>query len=68
MVANVTTGIAYATEGTPAQADHGYFAQRYNDGHWHCWNMLTGQLMGRVKYPANLGEPLEPTVHAPTAA
>ncbi len=45
MVANVTTGIPYATEGTPAQADHGLFAQRYNDGHWHCWNMLTGQAL-----------------------
>jgi hypothetical protein len=45
MVANVTTGIPYATEGTPAQADHGFFAQRYNDGHWHCWNMLTGQAL-----------------------
>jgi hypothetical protein len=45
MVANVTTGIAYATEGTPAQADHGYFSQRYNDGHWYCWNMMTGQFM-----------------------
>ena len=43
MVANVSTGIAFATEGTPALADHGKFAQRYNDGHWHCWDMLTGQ-------------------------
>jgi hypothetical protein len=45
MVANVTTGIAYATEGTPALADHGCFAQRYNDGHWYCWNMLTGKYL-----------------------
>jgi hypothetical protein len=45
MVANVTTGIAYATEGTPALVDHGCLALRYNDGHWHCWNMLTGQAL-----------------------
>jgi hypothetical protein len=43
MLVNITTGIAFATEGTPPQADHGKFAQRYNDGHWHCWDMFTGQ-------------------------
>jgi hypothetical protein len=43
MLANITTGMAYATEGTPALADHGKFAQRYNDGHWHCWDVITGQ-------------------------
>ena len=43
MVANVSTGIIYGTEGTPAQADHGLFAQRYNDGYWHCWDMRNGQ-------------------------
>ena len=42
LLANITTGIPYATEGTPALADHGKFAQRYNDGHWHCWDMRTG--------------------------
>jgi hypothetical protein len=42
MLANITTGIPYATEGTPALADHGKFSQRYNDGHWHCWDMRTG--------------------------
>ena len=35
MLANITTGIPFATEGTPSQVDHGKFAQRYNDGHWH---------------------------------
>ena len=43
MLANITTGIAYATEGTPGQADHGKYAARYNDGHWHCWDVFTGQ-------------------------
>jgi hypothetical protein len=43
MLVNITTGIAFATEGTPPQADHGKFAQRYNDGRWHCWDMFTGQ-------------------------
>jgi hypothetical protein len=42
LIANITTGIAYATEGTPALADHGKFAQRYNDGYWHCWDLRTG--------------------------
>ncbi len=42
MLANVSTGIPYATEGTPALADHGKYAQRYNDGHWHCWDVRTG--------------------------
>ena len=45
MVANVTTGIPYATEGTPALADHGRFTQRYNDGHWYCWDMMTGKYL-----------------------
>ena len=42
LLANITTGIAYATEGTPALADHGKFTQRYNDGTWHCWDVRTG--------------------------
>ena len=42
LLANISTGIAYATEGTPALADHGRFAQRYNDGTWHCWDLRTG--------------------------
>jgi len=45
MLANISTGIAYATEGTPALADHGKFTQRYNDGHWHCWDVRTGQYL-----------------------
>ncbi len=47
LLANITTGIAYATEGTPALADHGKFAQRYNDGTWHCWDMRTGAALWR---------------------
>jgi len=42
LLVDITTGILFGTEGTPAQADHGKFAQRYNDGHWHCWDMRTG--------------------------
>jgi hypothetical protein len=45
MVCNISTGMAYATEGTPALADHGKLAQRYNDGHWHCWDLRTGQAL-----------------------
>ncbi|HLN45613.1 MAG TPA: PQQ-binding-like beta-propeller repeat protein [Candidatus Sulfotelmatobacter sp.] len=42
LIANISTGIEFATEGTPALADHGKFAQRYNDGHWHAWDVRTG--------------------------
>ncbi|MGD6808661.1 MAG: PQQ-binding-like beta-propeller repeat protein [Candidatus Bathyarchaeia archaeon] len=45
LVANISTGMAYATEGTPAQVDHGKIAQRYNDGYWHCWDIKTGQYL-----------------------
>ena len=26
-----------------AVADHGKFAVRLNDGHWHCWDLKTGK-------------------------
>ena len=42
LISNITTGIPYATEGTPTLADHGKYAARYNDGHWHCWDLRTG--------------------------
>jgi hypothetical protein len=45
LVANISTGIAFGTEGTPAQVDHGRLAQRYNDGYWHCWDIRTGQYL-----------------------
>jgi hypothetical protein len=44
---NVTTDITKGTEGffsgSTKVADHGKFAVRLNDGHWHCWDLLTGQ-------------------------
>jgi hypothetical protein len=44
---NVTTDFTKGTEGffsgSTAVADHGKFAVRLNDGHWHCWSLYTGQ-------------------------
>ncbi len=38
---NKSTGVGWGT--FPAScADHGKFAARFNDGHWHCFDMATG--------------------------
>jgi hypothetical protein len=43
---NVTTDVSKGTEGffsgSTAVADHGKYAVRLNDGHWHCWDLHTG--------------------------
>jgi hypothetical protein len=41
---NVTTDPKYGGvfSGSTAVADHGMFALRLNDGHWHCWSLQTG--------------------------
>ncbi len=41
---NVTTNQAYGGvfSGSTAVADHGKFALRMNDGHWHAWDLHTG--------------------------
>ena len=39
---NVTAGTGYGVFGYPV-ADHGKFALRFNDGHFHCWDLRTGQ-------------------------
>ena len=43
---NVTTDISTGLEGffsgSTAVADHGKYAVRLNDGHWHCWDLRTG--------------------------
>jgi hypothetical protein len=44
---NVTTDETIGTQGafsrSTAVADHGKFAMRLNDGHWHCWSLYNGQ-------------------------
>jgi hypothetical protein len=43
---NVTTDATKGTQGffsgSTSVADHGRFAVRLNDGHWHCWDLRTG--------------------------
>ena len=38
-----TTGLGGFFSGSTSVADHGKFAVRLNDGHWHCWDLYTGQ-------------------------
>ncbi len=39
---NKTSGTGFGT--FPASvADQGKFAARFNDGHWHCWDLRTGE-------------------------
>jgi len=44
---NATTDVTKGTEGffsgSTRVADHGKFAVRLNDGHWHCWDLTTGK-------------------------
>ena len=39
---NVSAGAGFGVFGYPV-ADHGKFALRFNDGHFHCWNLNTGK-------------------------
>jgi hypothetical protein len=44
---NVSTDASKGTggffSGSTSVADHGKFAVRENDGHWHCWDLKTGK-------------------------
>ncbi len=44
---NATTDVTKGTEGffsgSTRVADHGKFAVRLNDGHWHCWDLNSGK-------------------------
>ena len=44
---NITTDESKGTEGvfsgSTRIADHGKFAMRLNDGHWHCWDLSSGK-------------------------
>ena len=39
---DTTTGLGGFFSGSTAVADHGKYAVRLNDGHWHCWDLQTG--------------------------
>jgi hypothetical protein len=45
MLADVNLTLGYGTFAGPSLTDHGKFARRYNDGHWHCWDIRTGQYL-----------------------
>ena len=40
---DVTKGYEGFFSGSTQIADHGKYAVRLNDGHWHCWDLRTGQ-------------------------
>jgi len=40
---DTSTGLGGFFSGSTAVADHGKYAVRLNDGHWHCWDLRTGQ-------------------------
>ena len=40
---DVTLGYQGFFSGSTQIADHGKYAVRLNDGHWHCWDLRTGQ-------------------------
>ena len=39
---DISTGVEGFFSGSTAVADHGKYAVRLNDGHWHCWDLRTG--------------------------
>jgi hypothetical protein len=39
---DVTKGYEGFFSGSTSVADHGKYAVRLNDGHWHCWDLRTG--------------------------
>ena len=40
---DTSTGLNGFFSGSTAVADHGKYAVRLNDGHWHCWDLYTGR-------------------------
>jgi hypothetical protein len=42
---DATTGTGGFFSGSTSVADHGRFAVRLNDGHWHCWDLQTGKAL-----------------------
>ena len=40
---DTSTGLGGFFSGSTAVADHGKYAVRLNDGHWHCWDLHSGK-------------------------
>jgi hypothetical protein len=40
---DTSTGLGGFFSGSTAVADHGKYAVRLNDGHWHCWDLHSGR-------------------------
>jgi outer membrane protein assembly factor BamB len=40
---DTTSGVEGFFSGSTSIVDHGKYAVRLNDGHWHCWDARTGQ-------------------------
>ena len=40
---DTSTGLNGFFSGSTAVADHGKYAVRLNDGHWHCWDLYSGK-------------------------
>jgi hypothetical protein len=48
---NVTASVGFGIfSGSTACADHGKFAVRLNDGHWHCWDLYSGKKLWVSEY------------------
>jgi len=48
---NESSGVGYPIfSGLTGVADHGMYAQRFDDGHWYCWNLHTGALAWTSQY------------------
>jgi hypothetical protein len=43
LIVDFDTEITYPSSGTPTLVDHGKVARHYTEGHWHCWDIYTGQ-------------------------
>ena len=54
---NVSAGVGYPIfSGLTGLADHGMYAQRFDNGFWYCWNLQNGNLVGRASSIAFHGE------------
>jgi hypothetical protein len=48
---NISTNINYPIfSGLTGVADHGKYAQRFDDGHWYCWDLFSGKLLWTSDY------------------
>jgi len=53
---DTSTGLNGFFSGSTAVADHGKYAVRLNDGHWHCWICVRAQNCGVASLQVGLGD------------